>query len=236
MRVTVVTPNNVTKPVGYRSDSLTSADRVFDTGQSEYLAILWVVSFLRRLEGCPHTVWAEHDLVNWMLNLSDIYERLTHGHFPFPELQFDIGSEVDLKPRWCQRSVGITHWCSTCWWLWWWPPCLQLPQNNSLNKEVQCVRIVRTAKLIGAKGGYREKGHRGRKRNLLAQYYLLILMVSMAKDFPWRSSSLQIWKAANELKYWLKLRCLGQCMGVSDLPDWALALNIPLPMTPDGRL
>lgn len=78
-------PKKTTKPVGYWSCPLTSAERVYNRALLECFKIVCAVLSVRLYLKCARLeIHTDHDSFKWVLNLSDVSGRLHDGAFYYP--------------------------------------------------------------------------------------------------------------------------------------------------------
>lgn len=86
------------RSISNRSRLLTKAERVYDTTQREFLAIIWSVPFLRPfLKGPRFTVRTDHDSLRLILKLTDATERPAWWQLRQSEVDFDVVHCASVK-------------------------------------------------------------------------------------------------------------------------------------------
>lgn len=79
------------RPIGYWSNSLRSAERMYDTTHMECLAVVWCVQVLRPyLEGPHFVVRSDHPALRWMLDLKESIRRLARWRLRLCKFDFEV--------------------------------------------------------------------------------------------------------------------------------------------------
>lgn len=97
-------PEGTTEPKRFLCRPLTHAKHRYNTTQREYLVIVWAVFLLHcYLRGRRSTIRADHDSLEWILNLTNNTGRLAHWLLRLYEVYFDVTGVIH------QAVAALSH-------------------------------------------------------------------------------------------------------------------------------
>lgn len=100
--------NGTDKPVGYRSRLLNDVERAYGTAHRECLEVVWAVFLLRPyLEGFRLTVCTEHDVLKWILNLTDWTGKPARQRLYLSKFEVDVVHCAGIKHQAANVSSQI---------------------------------------------------------------------------------------------------------------------------------
>lgn len=79
------------RPIGYWSRTLNNKECAYDTTHLECLTVAWAGLLLQLyLRGCRFTIRTSHEALKWILNLTDLTDKLESWRLRLSGLKFDI--------------------------------------------------------------------------------------------------------------------------------------------------
>ena len=88
------------RPVGYWSYSLTDRERYYSATERECFAVLWAVPTLRPyVEDTKFNVRTDHDVLRWLMSLTESSGRLTRWRLRLAEYDFTIQYHPGRVPQ-----------------------------------------------------------------------------------------------------------------------------------------
>lgn len=84
-------PDTIARPIGYWKRSLKKGEREYETTNSECLLVVWALLMLRPyLEGRRFKVRTTHDVLQWIINVSDATGKMARWILRLQKIAFDI--------------------------------------------------------------------------------------------------------------------------------------------------